>query len=56
MLAAWWVLAAHPLQGPVLLTLTEVHGVHLADLPASAIAAAVTVGTRPRRRNRAVSR
>jgi hypothetical protein len=55
MLAAWWVLAAHPLQGPVLLKFTEVHGVHLGDLLAPAIAAAITVGVRPRHGGRSVA-
>ena len=55
MLAAWWVFATHPLEGPVLLQFTEVHGVHLGDLPAPAIAAAITVGIRPRRGGRRVA-
>lgn len=40
----WWVVAAHPLTGPVLVTVTESNGVHLGDLPAVALGVAGTVG------------
>ena len=30
---SWWVLLPHLLAGPVVLTLTATHGVHLGDLP-----------------------
>lgn len=32
-LSAWWVLPLHAFAGPVLVTLTETHGVHAGDLP-----------------------
>lgn len=32
-LTAWWVVPAHSFAGPVVLTLTASHGVHLGDLP-----------------------
>lgn len=32
--ATWWVGPPHTWDGPVLLTLTASHGVHLGDLPA----------------------
>ncbi|MGD9797993.1 MAG: hypothetical protein AB7H43_10215 [Acidimicrobiia bacterium] len=38
-LAGWWVLPVHAWAGPVLLTLTASHGVHLGDLPALAFLA-----------------
>jgi hypothetical protein len=41
--AGWWVVAVHPWAGPVLVTVTETNGVHLGDLPAIALGAAVTV-------------
>jgi hypothetical protein len=33
-LSVWWVFPLHSFAGPVLLTLTAGHGVHLGDLPA----------------------
>lgn len=33
-LSAWWVIPLHSFAGPVLLTFTRSHGVHLGDLPA----------------------
>jgi hypothetical protein len=36
-----WVLVPHPLEGPVLFTLSEDHGVHLGDLAGLAVAAGV---------------
>lgn len=39
----WWVVAVHPLAGPVVLAITEVNGVHLGDLPAVALGGGVTV-------------
>ena len=35
-LSAWWVIPLHSFAGPVLLTLTAGHGVHVGDLPALA--------------------
>ena len=32
-LSVWWVVPLHAFAGPVLLTLTRTHGVHLGDLP-----------------------
>jgi hypothetical protein len=32
-LTAWWVLPLHPWAGPVVVTLTSSHGVHVGDLP-----------------------
>jgi len=32
-LSLWWVIPLHAFAGPVLLTLTATHGVHLGDLP-----------------------
>lgn len=32
-LSLWWVIPLHAFAGPVLLTLTPTHGVHLGDLP-----------------------
>lgn len=32
-LSLWWVIPLHAFAGPVLLTLTPSHGVHLGDLP-----------------------
>ena len=45
-LTAWWVLPLHGFAGPVLMTLTSSHGVHVGDLPSLvfvAIAARSTV-------------
>jgi hypothetical protein len=50
--AGWWVVAVHPLMGPVVLTFTETNGVHLGDLPALALAVFGTVGLRGRRARR----
>jgi hypothetical protein len=32
-LSIWWVVPLHAFAGPVLLTLTATHGVHVGDLP-----------------------
>ena len=32
-LSAWWVIPVHSFAGPVLMTLTPSHGVHVGDLP-----------------------
>jgi hypothetical protein len=32
-LSLWWVVPLHAFAGPVLLTLTRTHGVHVGDLP-----------------------
>lgn len=32
-LSIWWVVPLHAFAGPVLLTLTRTHGVHVGDLP-----------------------
>lgn len=47
--ALWWVLATHRFQGPVVLYLTETHGVHLGDIPAPVVAGAVTAWLHRRR-------
>jgi hypothetical protein len=36
---AWWVLLPHEFAGPVLLTLTRTHGVHVGDLPSAVFVA-----------------
>jgi|SRR5690349_1068943 hypothetical protein len=33
LLSVWWVVPLHAFAGPVLLTLTRTHGVHVGDLP-----------------------
>ena len=38
-LSVWWVVPLHTFAGPVLLTLTATHGVHLGDLAVLAFAA-----------------
>ena len=38
-LAAWWVVPYHAFAGPVILSLTASHGVHLGDLPSLVFAA-----------------
>jgi hypothetical protein len=38
-LSAWWVLPVHVWEGPVLLSLTRTHGVHVGDLPSLAFLA-----------------
>jgi hypothetical protein len=48
--ASWWVVAVHPLAGPVLFTVTETNGLHLGDVPAVALAAATTAYCSRRRR------
>ena len=40
-LLAVWVLVPHPLEGPVLFTITATHGIHLGDLLGVAVAAVV---------------
>jgi hypothetical protein len=40
--AGWWVVAVHPWAGPVLLTVTETHGLHAGDVPVLALGAATT--------------
>ena len=38
-LVAWWVVPAHAFAGPVIVSLTPAHGVHLGDLPSLLFAA-----------------
>jgi hypothetical protein len=38
-LSIWWVVPLHAFAGPVLLTLTATHGVHVGDLPVLLFAA-----------------
>jgi hypothetical protein len=38
-LSGWWVVPLHAFAGPVLVTLTRTHGVHIGDLPAIAFLA-----------------
>lgn len=40
-LLAVWVLVPHPLEGPVVFTLTATHGIHLGDLLGVAVAALI---------------
>jgi hypothetical protein len=39
----WWVVAAHPLTGPVLLVVTETNGLHVGDVPAIAFSGAASM-------------
>jgi hypothetical protein len=39
-LVAWWVIPAHAFAGPVIVSLTSAHGVHLGDLPSLLFAGA----------------
>lgn len=41
--AGWWVVAVHPWAGPVLLAVTETHGLHVGDVPAVALGGLTTV-------------
>jgi hypothetical protein len=38
---AAWVVVPHPLEGPVLFSLSDDHGIHLGDLAGLAVAAGV---------------
>ncbi len=44
--AGWWVVAVHPLAGPVLLTVTETNGLHVGDVPVVALGAVATAAVR----------
>lgn len=46
--AGWWIVAVHPLSGPVLFTITETNGVHVGDLPAVAVGVAASMALRRR--------
>lgn len=51
-IAACFVIVDHPLEGPVLLSFSQDHGLHVSDLVVAAVAAAVLAAVWRRTRRR----